>query len=128
MRNSRIEVAPVSGALGAEIHGVDLARPLDDATFAAIRRAFHEHSVVFFRDQAITPEQHLAIARRFGPVNVDRFFTPVPGHPEIAEVRKEPDQKRNIGELWHTDHSYGQVPALGSMLVAREVPDHGGDR
>lgn len=125
--NSRIEVAPVAGALGAEIHGVDLAQPLHEQTFAEIRHAFHQHGVVFFRDQAITPEQHLAFARRFGPVNVNRFFTPVPDHPEIAEVRKEPDQKRNIGELWHTDHSYDAVPALGSMLVARDVPDHGGD-
>jgi taurine dioxygenase len=127
MRNSRIEVAPVAGTLGAEIHGVDLTRPLDDATFGEIRDAFHAHSVIFFRDQAITPEQHIAFARRFGPINVNRFFTPVAGHPEIAEVRKEPDQKKNIGEVWHTDHSYDQVPALGSMLVAREVPDHGGD-
>lgn len=126
MRNTRIEVAPVAGALGAEIHGVDLAT-LDDATFAEIRQAFHDHSVIFFRDQAITPEQHIAFARRFGPINVNRFFTQVAGHPEIAEVRKEPDQKKNIGEVWHTDHSYDQVPALGSMLVAREVPDHGGD-
>ncbi len=126
MRNTRIAVAPIAGALGAEIHGVDLAT-LDDATFLEIRQAFHDHSVIFFRDQRITPEQHIAFARRFGPINVNRFFTQVAGHPEIAEVRKEPDQKKNIGEVWHTDHSYDQVPALGSMLVAREVPDHGGD-
>jgi taurine dioxygenase len=127
VRNSRIDVAPIAGALGAEIHGVDLARPLDDATFGEILHAFHDHSVIFFRDQDITPEQHIAFAGRFGPINVNRFFTQVPGHPEIAEVRKEPDQKKNIGELWHTDHSYDEIPALGSMLVAREVPDHGGD-
>lgn len=126
MQNARIEIAPVAGALGAEIHGVDLAR-LDDATFAAIRQAFLAHGVIFFRDQEITPEQHIAFARRFGPINVNRFFTPVEGHPEIAEVRKEPEQRRNIGEIWHTDHSYDQVPALGSVLVAREVPPFGGD-
>ncbi|HEV7268923.1 MAG TPA: TauD/TfdA family dioxygenase [Falsiroseomonas sp.] len=127
MRNTRIEVAPIAGALGAEIHGVDVSRPMDDALFAEIRQAFHDHSVIFFRDQAITPEQHIVFARRFGPVNVNRFFTAVPGYPEIAEVRKEPEQKKNIGETWHTDHSYDKVPALGSMLVARDVPDHGGD-
>jgi taurine dioxygenase len=127
MRNTRIEIAPVAGALGAEILGVDLTAPLDDALFAEIRQAFHDHSVIFFRDQHITPDQHIAFARRFGPINVNRFFTAVPGHPEIAEVRKEPDQKKNIGEAWHTDHSYDEIPALGSMLVAREVPDHGGD-
>jgi taurine dioxygenase len=127
MRNSRIEVAPIAGALGAEIGGVDLSKPLDGAIFSEIRQAFHDHSVIFFRDQHITPEQHIAFARRFGPINVNRFFTAVPGHPEISEVRKEPEQKKNIGEVWHTDHSYDQVPALGSMLVARDVPDHGGD-
>jgi taurine dioxygenase len=127
MRNSRIEVAPIAGALGAEVLGVDLRDPMDDALFAEIRQAFHDHSVIFFRDQDITPEQHIAFARRFGPINVNRFFTPVAGHPEIAEVRKEPDQKRNIGETWHTDHSYDEIPALGSMLVAREVPAFGGD-
>lgn len=126
MRSTRIEVAPVAGAIGAEIRGVDLAR-LDDATFAEIRQAFRDHGVIFFRDQDITPEQHIALARRFGPINVNRFFTPVAGHPEIAEVRKEPDQRKNIGEVWHTDHSYDQVPALGSLLVAREVPEFGGD-
>lgn len=127
MRNSSIEVAPIAGALGAEIFGIDLTQPLDEPRFGAIRQAFHDHSVIFFRDQAITPEQHIAFARRFGPINVNRFFTPVDGHAEIAEVRKEPDQKKNIGEAWHTDHSYDEIPALGSMLVARDVPDHGGD-
>ncbi|WP_372623761.1 TauD/TfdA dioxygenase family protein [Falsiroseomonas sp.] len=127
MRNSHIEIAPIAGALGAEIQGVDVSRPMDEALFAEIRQAFHDRSVIFFRDQAITPEQHVAFARRFGPINVNRFFTAVPGHPEIAEVRKEPEQKKNIGETWHTDHSYDEVPALGSMLVARDVPDHGGD-
>lgn len=127
MRNATIEVQRVAGALGAEIHGVDLGQPLDDHTFAEIRQAFEDHAVIFFRDQELTPEQHLGFARRFGPINVNRFFTPVDGHHGIAEVRKEPEQTRNIGEIWHSDHSYDQVPALGSMLLAREVPDHGGD-
>jgi taurine dioxygenase len=127
MRNTRISVAPLAGAIGAEIAGVDLSQPLDDGSFGEIRQAFHDHGVIFFRDQAISPAQHIAFARRFGPINVNRFFTPVEGHPEIAEVRKEPEQRKNIGETWHTDHSYDAVPALGSMLVAREVPEHGGD-
>lgn len=127
MRNSRIDIAPIAGALGAEVLGVDLAAPIDERLFAQIRQAFHDHSVIFFRDQAITPEQHIAFASRFGPINVNRFFTTVPGHPEIAEVRKEPDQRKNIGEVWHTDHSYDDIPALGSLLLAREVPAVGGD-
>ena len=127
MRNSPIEIEKLSPAVGAEIRGVDLARPMAPATFAEIRRAFHEHGVIFFRDQRLTPEQHIAFARRFGEINVNRFFGHVPGYPMIAEVRKEPDQKRNLGEVWHTDHSYDAVPALGSMLLAREVPSVGGD-
>ena len=117
----------MSGALGAEIRGVDLAAGVDDGTFDTIRAAFLEHGVIVIRDQDLTPEQHLAAARRFGPININRFFTPVDGHPEIAEVRKEPDQKQNVGGRWHTDHSYDDTPALGSMIYAIEVPPVGGD-
>jgi taurine dioxygenase len=127
LRNSPIEIEKLAPAVGAEIRGVDLAGPMAPGTFAEIRRAFHEHGVIFFRDQKLTPEQHIAFARRFGEINVNRFFGHVPGYPMIAEVRKDPDQKRNLGEVWHTDHSYDEVPALGSMLLAREVPPVGGD-
>jgi taurine dioxygenase len=127
MRNSRIEIRRTSGALGAEILGVDLAHPLDPTALGAIRDAFHDHGVVFFRDQDLTPEQHIAFAEQMGSIVVNRFFTPVPGHPKIAEVRKESDQITNIGNIWHTDHSYDRIPALGSILLAREVPPHGGD-
>ena len=126
-RNTQMEIRPISGALGAEILGVDLAAGVDEGTFDRIRATFREHGVIVIRDQHLTPEQHLAAARRFGKINVNRFFTPVDGHPEIAEVRKEPDQKRNIGSKWHTDHSYDDVPALGSMIYALEVPPAGGD-
>ena len=127
MRNSHFDVRPTSGALGAEILGVDLARPLSQTETDEIREALNEYGVIFFRDQKITPEQHIAFAGRFAPINVNRFFKAMPGHPEIAEVRKEPEQKRNIGGGWHTDHSYDQIPALGSILLAREVPPRGGD-
>lgn len=127
MTTELLELRPASGAVGVEVHGVDLAAPLDDGTLAALRRALADHGVLFFRDQDVTPEQHLAFARRFGPINVNRFFRAVPDHPEIAEVRKEPDQTVNIGGGWHTDHSYDDAPALGSVLLARIVPPHGGD-
>jgi len=122
-----IRVAPVSPHVGAEIGGVDLARPVAADAFAEIRRAFGQYGVVFFRDQDLTPEQHVAFAERFAAIDINRFFSAVPGYPMIAEVRKEPEQTRNIGGGWHTDHSYDQVPALGSMLYAREVPQTGGD-
>ena len=122
-----IRVEPLSTALGAEISGVELGKPPPESALAEIRHAFGEHGVIFFRDQQLTPEQHLAFARRFGGIDVNRFFTAVPGYPMIAEVRKEPDQRRNIGNGWHTDHSYDMAPAMGSMLYAREVPTTGGD-
>ncbi len=119
MEYQQICVEPLSKMLGAEIAGIDLREPLFDAVSAEIRRAFGEYGVVFFRDQQLTPEQHVALAERFGPIDVNRFFATVPGYPMIAEVRKEPEQRLNIGNGWHTYRSYDEVPALGSMLYAR---------
>jgi len=113
------------GRVGAEILGVDLAR-LDDGDLAQIRAAFADHGVVFFRDQMIDEDQHIAFARKLGRININRFFAAHPRYPEIALVLKEPDQRDNIGGGWHTDHSYDAEPALGSVLVARELPSHGG--
>jgi taurine dioxygenase len=127
MHYHHIRVEPVSRHIGAEISGVDLSAPIANAALAEIRDVFGQYGVVFFRDQKLTPEQHVAVAERFGPINLNRFFATVPGYPMIAEVRKEPDQTRNIGGGWHTDHSYDEAPALGSMLYAREVPTTGGD-
>jgi taurine dioxygenase len=127
MTTASIAVRPLSTAVGAEILGLDLADSLPASTTEAIRRALFEHGVVFFRDQKLTPEQHLALARRFGEININRFFKAVDGYPMIAEVRKEPEQTGNIGGGWHTDHSYDQAPAMGSILYAREVPETGGD-
>ena len=127
MRNAHLNIRPSSGALGAEICDIDLGRELDAQSVAGIREALGEHGVIFFRDQKLTPEQHVAFAERIGTINVNRFFKAAPGHVKIAEVRKEPQQSKNIGGGWHTDHSYDQVPALGSILLARELPDRGGD-
>lgn len=127
MSNSLFELKPTSGALGAELLGIDLSQPLDDAVAADIRAAFNKYGVIFFRDQRLTPDQHIAFADRLGTININRFFKPVDGYPQIAEVRKEPGQTTNIGGGWHTDHSYDEIPALGSILLAREVPPHGGD-
>ena len=124
---SPFDIVPAEPAIGAFVHGVDLSRPLSPETVEALKDAHAEFGVLFFRDQVLSPEQHVALARAMGEINVNRFFTPVPGHPQIAEVRKEPEQVTNIGGGWHTDHSYDRIPALGSMLYAREVPPVGGD-
>jgi taurine dioxygenase len=92
MTYETVQVRKLTGGCGAELLGVDLAA-MSNRQWGEVQRAFAEHGVVFFRDQNLTPEQHLEFARRWGPIDVNRFFTAVEGYPEIAEVRKEPAQK-----------------------------------
>lgn len=122
---SDMNIQPHSGA-GAEILGVTLAA-LSDNELNGIRDAYAKHGLVFFRDQSISEEQHVALARQFGVININRFFTANDRYPEIAMVTKEASQETNIGGGWHTDHSYDVEPAMGSILVARELPSAGGD-
>jgi taurine dioxygenase len=124
---SNILINPTSGSMGVEIHNVDLSNELSDSLFSEIRETFIEHGLIFFRDQELTPDDHLRFAKRWGEININRFFAKVEGYDQIAEVRKDPDQKINIGGAWHTDHSYDQVPAMGSILLAKETPKIGGD-
>jgi len=120
-----MHILPLTGSLGAEITGADICNPVQ---FPALQEAFARHSVIVIRGQQHASRQdHLAFARRFGTINVNRFFKPVDGHPEIATVLKEADQKAAVGEGWHTDHSYDQEPAMGSILHAIEMPPYGGD-
>ena len=116
---------PHPGA-GVEISDVDL-RDLDEERFAEIHALFVRHGLLFFRGQQLSEADHIAFARRIGTINVNRFFPHNERHPEIALVSKSPGQRFNIGGAWHTDHSYDVEPALGSILVARELPDTGGD-
>ena len=120
-------VEPVAGALGAEIFGVDLAAPLDDDTVAAIRRAWLEHGVIFFRDQELPPGAFLAFARRFGEPIEYPFVKGLDEHPEIIPVLKQASERVNFGGIWHSDTAYLDIPPMGSMLIAREVPRAGGD-
>ena len=122
-----IEVGPVSGGVGVEIHNVDIKQGLSDSAFETLRDAFVTHGLIFLRDQDITPDEHIAFAQRWGDININRFFPRLDGYDQIATVTKEPDQFVNIGGGWHTDHSYDHVPALGSILIARETPPVGGD-
>jgi len=117
----------VAGALGAELSGVDLSADLPDETVAAIRRAFVEHQVIFFRDQRLTPEQQVAFGRRFGPLNIHPYVAGMPAHPEVMEIIKEPEDRVNFGGGWHSDMSFLPSPSIGSILYAVELPDFGGD-
>jgi taurine dioxygenase len=122
-----IAVEPISGALGAEISGVDLSKDLSNEEFDAVHRAFLDHQVIFFRDQKINHEQHKAFARRFGTLNIHPYVKGMDGNPEIMQIVKEPADKVNFGGGWHTDMSFLEEPALGSLLYAKEVPTFGGD-
>jgi taurine dioxygenase len=127
VRRNSIEIRPLAGAIGAEIFGVDLSAPLDDATLAAIRRAWLDHLVIFFRDQELPPAEFLAFARRFGQPVEYPFVRGIEGFPEITPVVKLEQERVNFGGLWHSDTTYLETPPMGTMLVAREVPPYGGD-
>jgi taurine dioxygenase len=127
MTYRHIEVRPLSSALGAEVAGVDLARPLTDRVFSEVRQAFLDHLVIFFRDQILSPDQQVAFARRFGPIGIYPFAAPLEAHPEVIAVIKEPEQTTNFGGFWHSDTAYLERPSLGSLLYAKQVPSLGGD-
>jgi taurine dioxygenase len=120
-------VEPIAGALGAEISGVDLARPLTDEAILAVRRAWLDHLVLFFRDQDLSPAQFLEFGRRFGEVIEYPFVKGLPDYPEIIPVLKLEHERVNFGGVWHSDTAYLDVPPMASMLLAREIPPYGGD-
>jgi taurine dioxygenase len=127
------EIRPLGGPLGAEIIGLDLNRPVADDELAGIRAAFVRHGVVVFRDQRITPEQHIAFSRRFGPLQVhvlNRFH--LKDHPEILIVSNVVEDGKPIGLVdagadWHSDLSYMPKPSLGALLHSQELPAERGD-
>ena len=121
-----IEVTPLSGSIGAEIRGADLAR-LNQETFSEIHRAWLEHLVAVFPDQRLTPDQQIAFARRFGRVMVDPFIKSAADRPELMVVIKEKHERTAFGEGWHSDNAYLEKPPMASFLYALEVPTFGGD-
>jgi taurine dioxygenase len=120
-------VEPVAGALGAELSGVDLAKPLSPGTVADIRRAWLEHGVIFFREQDLPPAAFLTFARLFGEPIEYPFVKGLAEQPEIIPVLKEASERINFGGIWHSDTAYLDLPPMASMLIAREVPPAGGD-
>ncbi len=120
-------VEPLTGALGAEIAGIDLARGLDAQQFTALRRAWNEHLVLVFRDQDLDPEAQTAVARQFGELHIHPYVEGLPDHPEVIEIVKEPEEANAWGAGWHSDVSFEERPSLGSLLHAKEIPPFGGD-
>lgn len=122
------DIRPTGAALGAEIRGVNLAGPVDEQTFRAIEAALHEHEVIFFRGQKLSPEAHVAFSRRFGELEKHlRVDCCKPGYPEIFVVSNviengKPIGTQDAGLFWHSDLAYMAVPSRGSLFYAHEVP------
>ncbi|MCP5143971.1 MAG: TauD/TfdA family dioxygenase [Gammaproteobacteria bacterium] len=123
-----MKVNKVGGYIGAEVLDIDLAN-CDDATFSGVEQALWANGVVFFRDQRLTVEQYIDFGKRWGElfVNNSPAIKALPNHPEVEEIRKNPDEISNIGDEWHADQSYRPDPCMGTILYAREIPPYGGD-
>ena len=122
-----IEARRISGALGAEISGVDLSKPLSKDGLADIKRLWLEHLVVFFRSQDLTARQFMSFAGQFGTPVEYPMVKGLEGFPEIIEVKKLEHERIAFGGIWHTDTAYLERPPMASMLLAREIPPFGGD-
>jgi alpha-ketoglutarate-dependent taurine dioxygenase len=119
-----LDIRPVTRAIGAEVAGVDLRRPLDTDVVAALRAALAHHCVLFFRDQRLSPEDQVAFARQFGePTPAHPVIPAVEGHPEVLRI----DGRDDRAAWWHTDVTFMQTPPLGSILSMDEIPAVGGD-
>lgn len=123
------DIRPFDGAIGAEVLGIDLGAPLEDADFRALEAAWNRHSVLVFRDQRLTEAQHIAFSRRFGELEEHVLYQYLhPKHPEIFVVSNVKDEAGrpvgayDAGRYWHTDLSYMAVPSRGSLLYAIEIP------
>jgi len=126
MAANGFEVRRLSGALGAEVLGVDLADAGDNVV-AEIRKVWLDHGVIFFRDQDLPPTKFLSVAKKFGEVVEYPFVKGIDGFPEIIPVVKLEHETKNFGGIWHSDTAYLDEPPAGTMLIAREVPPYGGD-
>jgi taurine dioxygenase len=127
MRYETIEVKPLTRRIGAEIFGVDLAQSLDDQQFQEIHDALVRFSVIFFRDQHLTHDQHKAFGRRFGRLAIHSGVPGLPNHPEIVAIHADSNSKFVAGESWHSDLTADAEPPLGSILYLPIVPEVGGD-
>ncbi|MDB5816574.1 MAG: rdpA [Rhizobacter sp.] len=129
LKFKRIEVRPMNSTIGAEIHGVDLREPLDDATFAEVRQAWYDYGVVYFPKQPITHDQHIAFSQRFGELMRLPQLHTVDGYDGLIQIikRDADDNGRVIGENWHADSTYFERPPNAVIMRAVTVPEFGGD-
>lgn len=125
-RPTRITVRPANRTIGAYVEGVDLAL-LDDATWAEVADAFARHSVLFFRDQDLSPEAHEALGSRLGELHVHPSAPSLPGHPSVMIIHADARSKVVAGNGWHTDVSCDEQPPMATILHLTTVPPNGGD-
>ncbi|WP_025897954.1 TauD/TfdA dioxygenase family protein [Sneathiella glossodoripedis] len=123
-----IEVAPITGNIGAEILGVDL-KVNDAETIQEIRRALLEHVVVFFRDQDLDMAEYISFAQQFGPFGKEPFVETMSEHPNVIAVVKEATETKtiNFGGQWHSDWSFQECPPFATLLRGIDIPPYGGD-
>ncbi|UNV88718.1 MULTISPECIES: TauD/TfdA family dioxygenase [unclassified Comamonas] len=122
-----MKISKLTGIIGAELLNVDISRDLSDNKISDIRQALLENYVVFFRDQNLTPEEHIRFAQCFGEISKSPVYKTMDEYPQIMPIIKNPTDKDVIGDTWHTDETYQTTPPMGSLLYAREVPEVGGD-
>jgi len=127
MQNSPLQIVPLNPVIGAEIHGVDLSKPLGDQTNAAIKQALLDHQVIFFRDQNLDPESHLRLGAIFGELEPPHpIFPKIESHPQVAVLENDENRPPETN-VWHTDVTWRDKPPLGSVLYGAEIPASGGD-
>jgi taurine dioxygenase len=123
-----IKVAPEPSGFGAEITGLDLSRPLPAETLAEVKAAWAAHAVVAFPDQPLSLDALEAFTLQIGPFGDDPYVAPMPGHPNVLEVRREPTEKLTpFGGAWHSDWSFQPAPPAATILRAQVIPPVGGD-
>ena len=122
-----LQVNKLTPVIGAEIHGVDLSRPLDEETFGQIHAALTENQVIFFRDQEISLAEHKAFGRNFGKLHIHPAAPSPEDHPEILVIHADEKSKFVAGNGWHSDVSCDPEPPMGSILHLHQVPSSGGD-
>jgi taurine dioxygenase len=127
MTTGTVTVTRLAGAVGAEISGIDLRRPLEAGQTAWLRRVWLEHGVVFLRGEPLDPERFLAFANSIGTPVEYPFVSGIEGYPHIIEVKKLEHERINFGGVWHSDTAYLERPPMATLLLAREIPPQGGD-
>jgi taurine dioxygenase len=122
-----IGIRKLTPRIGAEVQGLDLARPLGNQAFQEVHDALMEHQVIFFRDQHLSHEQHKAFGARFGKLHIHPAAPSIPGHPEVMVIHADANSTFVNGEAWHSDVSCEEEPPMGSILYLRVLPEVGGD-